>query len=258
MKRYYYGGNRQKYSLIFSFPFMSTLNSHRLAGRKPALLGMLALLILSVATGCEKDNGSQPQTIAAAAASSDVTGTSGGFYWQCYNANNKGSATLTNGTAGNFSVSYSNVDDVVAGKGWSTGSTRTIGYNVGSLSGSYNSVGVYGWTKSPLIEYYVNEFGSAYTGNATRVNTVSSDGHTYTFYKHQQVNQPSIIGTATFWQYLDNWGGSSTGSNRSINMANHINNWKSSGGQGFGSYDYQIFSLEAYGNKSGYINATVW
>jgi endo-1,4-beta-xylanase len=41
-------------------------------------------------------------------------------------------------------------------------------------------------------------------------------------------------------------------------MTNHINNWKNRGGQGFGRYDYQVFGLEAYGNKSGSINATVW
>lgn len=191
-----------------------------------------------------------------AQASPSSTGTINGFYWQCYNAAGGGSASLTNGAAGNFSVSYSNVVDVVAGKGWNPGSARTVGYNVGALSGSYNSVGVYGWTTSPLIEFYVTELGS--NANGSRINTVSSDGHTYSFYKHQQVNQPSIIGTATFWQYLDNWGGSSTGSNHSINMANHINNWRSNGGQGFGSYNYMILALEAYSGKSGYINATVW
>lgn len=236
------------------------------AGRKSGSLSLLALLPLLVATGCNKASDLQLQTststpAAVRASSSDATGTgntSDGFYWQCYNANNAGSASLTNGTAGNFSVTYSNVDDVVAGKGWKTGAPRTINYNIGALSGSYNSVGVYGWTTSPLIEYYVTELGAAYTGNATRVNTVNSDGHTYTFYKHQQVNQPSIVGTATFWQYLDNWGGSATGSNRAVSMANHINNWRSSGGQGFGSYNYQILALEAFSKKSGYINATVW
>lgn len=192
----------------------------------------------------------------ASLAQASTTGTSNGFYWQCYNAAGGGSASLTNGAAGNFSVTYSNVKDVVAGKGWNPGSARTVGYNVGALSGSYNSVGVYGWTTSPLIEFYVTELGSVVNGS--RINTVSSDGHTYSFYKHQQIGQPSIIGTATFWQYLDNWGGSSTGSNHSINMANHINNWRSNGGQGFGTYNYMILALEAYNNKSGYINATVW
>jgi endo-1,4-beta-xylanase len=94
--------------------------------------------------------------------------------------------------------------------------------------------------------------------NGTFVNSISSDGHSYNFYKHQQQNQPSIIGNATFWQYLDNWGGTSLGASHTVTTANHINNWKSNGGQGFGSYNLQILAVEAYSNKSGNCNATVW
>lgn len=194
-------------------------------------------------TGYVQDNG-QPES----------TGTNNGYFWSLYREG--GSASITFGSGGNFAISYSNVTDVVGGKGWNPGSARNIGYNVGALSGSYNFVGIYGWTTNPLIEYYVAEMGSVTGG--TYINNVSSDGHSYSFYKQQRVNAPSIIGTATFWQYKDTWGGSSTGSNRSVNMTNHINNWRSRGGQGFGSYNYQILALEAWGNKSGYINATVW
>jgi endo-1,4-beta-xylanase len=236
---------------------------------------LVAFAGASALTGCTKDSSSKPNATVAAPEPAVVgqrtsgylpdisssgkrlnsTGTNQGFYWSLYQAG--GSASIAFGSsAGNFSINYSNVNDVVGGEGWNPGSARNIGYNVGALSGSYNFVGVYGWTTSPLIEYYVCELGSVVAG--TQVNTVSSDGHTYTFYRHQQVNQPSIIGTATFWQYLDNWGGSSTGSNHSINMANHINNWRSNGAEGFGSYDYQILALEAYSGKSGYINATAW
>jgi len=216
----------------------------------------------SIVAGCQKGTNLAPATGTAASMTAksqsqtnlSSTGTSNGFYWQCYYTT--GSASITQGAAGNFSATYSNVGDVVVGKGYNPGSAQTLGYNVGALSGSYNSVSIYGWTTSPLIEYYVCEFGSVASGSA--VNTVSSDGHTYSFYKHQQVSQPSIQGTATFWQYLDNWGGSSTGSNHTVTMANHINNWKAHGGEGFGAFNYQILSLEAYNGKSGYINATVW
>jgi endo-1,4-beta-xylanase len=187
-------------------------------------------------------------------ASTESTGTSNGYFWSLYREG--GSASITQGSGGNFAISYSNVTDVVGGKGWNPGSARTIGYNIGALSGSYNFVGIYGWTTNPLIEYYVAEKGSVTGG--TSFGSVSSDGHTYSCYKQQRVNAPSIIGTATFWQYKDTWGGAPTGQNRSVNMANHINNWRSRGGQGFGSYNYQILALEAWGGKSGYINATVW
>lgn len=184
----------------------------------------------------------------------NATGTNNGYFWSLYREG--GSASITHGSAGNFAISYNNVTDVVGGKGWNPGSARTIGYNVGALSGSYNFVGIYGWTTSPLIEYYVAEKGSMTGG--TYVNSMSSDGHSYSFYKSQRVNAPSIIGTATFWQYKDTWGGAPTAQNRSVNMANHINNWRNSGGQGFGNHNYQILALEAWGNRSGYINATVW
>ncbi len=188
----------------------------------------------------------------------DATGFNNGYFWSLYTAG--GTASITQGNAGNFAINYSGVNDVVGGKGWNPGSARTVNYNIGSQTGSYDFVGVYGWTRSPLIEYYVVERGFMpwNYGNNAAVNYMTSDGHQYRFCKHQQVNQPSIIGTATFWQYIDNWGGATTGSNRSINMANHINNWRSRGGQGFGSYDYMILAVEAFGGKSGYINATVW
>ena len=145
---------------------------------------------------------------------------------------------------------------MVAGKGWNPGASRVVNYNVGSLSGSYNFFGVYGWTTGPLIEYYVCEFGSV-TYGATSVGSVSSDGHTYGVYKHQQVNQPSIQGTATFWQYLSQWGGSSTGSNHAVTLSNHFSYWSSHIG-GMGAYNLQILAVEAYGGKSGSCNATVW
>lgn len=215
----------------------------------------------SLFTDCNKKSTSAPETTGERQtgyvndkAEPEAQGTNNGYFWSLYREG--GSASITFGSGGNFAISYSNVTDVVGGKGWNPGSARTIGYNVGALSGSYNFVGIYGWTTNPLIEYYVAEKGSVTGG--TYINTISSDGHSYTFYKQQRVNAPSIIGTATFWQYKDTWGGAPTAQNRSVNMANHINNWRSRGGQGFGSYNYQILALEAWGGKSGYINATCW
>jgi endo-1,4-beta-xylanase len=225
---------------------------------------MLFVASSSISTGCKKEKASAPEPAGErlsgfvqdnpGGTQTDATGTNNGFFWSLYREG--GSASITHGSGGNFAISYSNVTDVVGGKGWNPGSARNVGYNIGALSGSYNFVGVYGWTTSPLIEYYVAEKGGI--SGSTSFGTMSSDGHTYNCSKFQRVNKPSIQGTATFWQYFDNWGGTSTGSNRSINMANHINNWRSRGGQGFGSYNYMIFALEAFGNKSGYINATVW
>jgi endo-1,4-beta-xylanase len=186
------------------------------------------------------------------------TGTDHGYFWQNYVSG--GSSTISfpsaNQYPGNYQDTYSNVGDVVAGKGWNPGTTRVVGYNAGSISGSYNNFSVYGWTTNPLIEYYVCEKGSVATGSS--FGSLSSDGHTYNVYRNQRVNQPSIVGTATFWQYLSNWGGTSTGSNHAVTLANHINFWKAHLGQGFGAFNLQILAIEAFGGKSGTTNATVW
>lgn len=232
------------------------------AGKVVSRAAIVAIVAGSLTiTACHKDTASAPPVTGdrqSGYVMDDVRtedqGTNNGFFWSLYREG--GSASITHGSAGNFAISYNNVTDVVGGKGWNPGSARTIGYNVGALSGSYNFVGIYGWTTNPLIEYYVAEKGSMTGG--TFVNNMSSDGHSYSFYKSQRVNAPSIIGTATFWQYKDTWGGAPTAQNRSVNMANHINNWRNTGGQGFGSYNYMILAIEAWGNKSGYINATAW
>ena len=186
-----------------------------------------------------------------------TTGTDHGYWWQNYWSG--GSSTISFPSAGtypgNYQDTYSNVGDVVAGKGWNPGAVRKVGYNAGQISGAFNNFSVYGWTTNPLIEYYVCEKGSVASG--TQIGSLSSDGHTYSVWKHQQVNQPSIQGTATFWQYLSNWGGYGTGSSGNVTLANHFNYWNSHIGQ-MGALNLQILAIEAYGTKSGTTNATVW
>lgn len=182
------------------------------------------------------------------------TGTNQGYYYSLYTSGGSSTMTFSTQYAGNYAISWSNVNDVVGGKGWSTGGYMTVGYNVGAANG-YNNISVYGWTTNPLVEYYICEFGSV--ANGTYKGSVSSDGHTYSTYEHTQVNQPSIEGTQTFNQYLDNWGGSSIGSNHQVTTGNHFSHWNSLG-MNLGSFNYMILGTESYGGRSGYVNATVW
>src|SRR5215471_3823417 len=113
------------------------------------------------------------------------TGNDHGFFWTLYYSG--GSASITFPSAGtypgNFQINWNGCSDVVGGKGWSSGSTRTVNYNCGSLSGTWKFFGVYGWTQNPIIEYYVAERGNM---SGTSVGSFSSDGHTYNVAKHQQ------------------------------------------------------------------------
>jgi endo-1,4-beta-xylanase len=210
------------------------------------------ILCALVAAGCAT------MTASAQTIDNNGTGSNNGYFYSLYTSS--GSATMTFPDAGtypgNYAISWSDVGDMVGGKGWSTGGNMSVGYNVGAASG-YNTISVYGWTTNPLVEYYICEFGSLYVADATYKGTVSSDGHTYSTYEHEQVNQPSIEGTATFEQYLDAWGGSSIGSNHTVTTGNHYTAWADKG-MPLGSYNYMILGTEAYNGASGYVNATVW
>ena len=208
-------------------------------------------------------------TLASAPAShaqsvcSSQTGTNNGYYYSFYLSS--GTACMTLGSAGNYSTTFSlgSTGNMVAGKGWATGSTsRSVGYNAGTFNpGSNAYLSLYGWSTSPLIEYYVVDDSGGFTppGNgATLLGTVTSDGDTYDIYKVERVNAPNITGTnQNFYQYWSvRTSKRAQGSNNTITFANHVAAWKALG-MTLGTMNYQIISTEGYGS-SGSSNVTVW
>ncbi|KAK3369861.1 concanavalin A-like lectin/glucanase domain-containing protein [Podospora didyma] len=175
---------------------------------------------------------------------SSQTGTHNGFYYSFW-TDGAGSIKYTNEAAGKYSSSWSGNGNWVGGKGWMPGTARTISYS-GTYSPNGNSyLSVYGWTKSPLVEYYVVENYGTYNPStgATKIGSVNSDGGTYDIYKTTRTNQPSIVGTATFEQYWSVRTVKRTGG--SVNMANHFAAWTASGLK-LGTHDYQIVATEGY------------
>jgi len=137
-------------------------------------------------------------------------------------------------SSGSGTFNFSNAS-WIGGIGWSSGASRNISYS-GSCS-NCQFFGIYGWARSPLVEYYVGRGGGTNRGSAC-------GGNLYT----NNCNGPNITGDGSFMQY--------NSSSTSHDMGCHFNGW-SNLGYGVSNLDYQIVAAENYSGGSGSANMSV-
>lgn len=182
--------------------------------RRAALLSIIMLGVCNVKA--QKDPCSMTEqlsggTVFTGNVSKDI---GNGYHVELWSESNAGSVTCFGGDADcAFKASWYNCGDFLAHVGYYDGSAAKKYTELGRISaeycytkkgtaGNYSYIGIYGWTKTPLLEYYIVddyfEGSSLLLGWSVKKGTYTLDGDTYDLYKVQRYNAPSIIGTSNF------------------------------------------------------------
>ncbi|USP80281.1 glycoside hydrolase family 11 protein [Curvularia clavata] len=218
------------------------------------MVSFKSLLLAAVATTsvlaapfdflAERDDGNATALLEKRQSTPSSEGYHNGYFYSWW-TDGGGSAQYTMGEGSKYSVTWRNTGNFVGGKGWNPGNGRTINYG-----GAFNPQGngylaVYGWTRNPLVEYYVIESYGTYnpSSGAQYKGTFQTDGGNYDVAVSTRYNQPSIDGTRTFNQYWSVRTQKRVGG--SVNMQNHFNAWARYG-LNLGQHYYQIVATEGY------------
>jgi len=206
--------------------------------KKLSLFLLTALLAAGfVFTGCDEFNGVLADTEGGIARATTITenktGTQDGYDYELWK--DKGTVSMTLDNGGNFSCQWSNIGNILCRKGKKLGATQTYS-QIGNISIKYDAqftpggnsyLCVYGWSKDPLVEYYIIESYGTYKPTGTAKGSVSIDGGTYELYETTRNNQPSIEGTKTFKQF---WSvRTSKRTSGTISVTEHFKAWDAKG-----------------------------
>ena len=203
-----------------------------------------------------------------------------GYNAELWRETTTGSMTVFGGKADcAFKASWNNSGDFLARVGYFDESSSKKYTDLGEIyavynyikkgdgGGIYSYIGIYGWTKNPMIEYYIVEDSftpdseKMYWGTEKKGRYVV-DGVEYTLMVGIRNNVPSILGNASFKQVFAVR--SSYQTCGTINVTEHFKNWEKLGvkmgyiydckllcevGGGTGSIEYTCASMSWEGQK---------
>lgn len=200
----------------------------------------------------------------SSAADKQIRGNIDGYEYEMWNQNNTGDVSYEY-EAGSFSCSWENIENLIVLMGKSYDDQRKNYKAFGDVSFSYDIeftphgnafYGAYGWTRNPLVEYYiVDGWGSwrpCASSNSELLGTTIVNGNEYEVFKTQRYNQPCLDGPNSFPQYWsvrtksDSKNNMTNHVNGCIDVAKHFDSWAEIGLDTTGTLYEAVFTVEAY------------
>jgi len=133
-----------------------------------------------------------------------------------------------------------------------------------STAGNYSYIGIYGWSRNPLIEYYIVEdwFGNQWqsdtgpmgtgTTGGSEMGSYTLDGATYKVIKNTRYNSPSIDGNGkTFTQFFSIR--QTPRKSGTISVTEHFKQWTALG-MDLGTSMYECKFLVEAGGGTGWLD----
>ncbi len=176
-----------------------------------------------------------------------------------------GTNSMTYYENGTYKASWSETNDFLARVGFKYDEQHTyeelgpidayFRWEKKGSGGSYNYIGVYGWTVDPLVEYYIVDdwYSKPVIFGGQKKGEIEIDGDTYDIYQSSRNNAPSIKGVRTFPQYM-----SVRRKSRScghIDVTAHFKKWEELGMEMGKMYDAKVL-IEAGTDGSGTLDVT--
>lgn len=175
------------------------------------------------------EDNSEPTTL-----TDSIIGEEDGYGYELWK--DSGDTTMVLTGDGTFTCEWRNINNALFRRGMKFDCTQTY-REIGNIAVDYNVdyhpygnsyLCVYGWTREPLVEYYIVEsWGTWRPPGAESMGTITVDGGVYDVYRTVRENQPSIDGTATFEQYWSVRKDKRT--EGTVNVATHFAAWESMG-----------------------------